>query len=78
MKRKVRGLYRRYIENKYHDFKFDLGYFHQWGVESTEFEQGAVTDTMAIVELPDGTIITTSPNCIQFLERTGGHVRWIY
>lgn len=65
--RKVRGSYRRYVGGKFHDFEFELGYFHQWGVEGTEFEQGGVTDTVAIIELPDGTVITTPPNCIQFI-----------
>lgn len=42
--------------------------FHQWGAEYEEFESGPGNYTVAIVELPDGTIQTHMPNCIRFLD----------
>ena len=44
------------------------GVFHQWGVEYEEFENGAVNYTVAIVEMPDGTIQTPIPQLIRFLD----------
>ena len=44
-----------------------IGYFHTWGKDFEEFEGGAVEITVAIVELGDGSIITLSPELIQFL-----------
>jgi len=44
-----------------------IGKFHQWGLEILEFDSGGASYTVAIVEKQDGTIITTIPTMIQFL-----------
>ncbi len=44
-----------------------IGYFHTWGKDFEEFEDGAAEITVAIIELEDGTIIKLSPELIQFL-----------
>lgn len=48
---------------------FDLGYFHGWGSQSTEYEMGGVSDTVAIIELMGGKVITTAPNRITFIDK---------
>jgi len=44
------------------------GIFHEWGIESEEFENGVGNDTYAIVELPDGTIEKVTPSAIKFVD----------
>ena len=46
--------------------QFENGVFHQWGNEYEEFETGPGNRTIAIVELPDGRIVTPAPDDIQF------------
>lgn len=41
--------------------------FHQFGMDYEEFDNGAGNYSIAIVELDDGTIITTRADNIQFL-----------
>jgi hypothetical protein len=65
--RKVSGVYWDCSNGKREEIPFDLGFFHGWGVASTEFDVGGVTDTIAIVEFPDGKVITTTPRSIRFL-----------
>ncbi len=48
---------------------FERGYFHKWGTDFEELDEGLVSFTTAIVELPDGKIIATSPENITFLDR---------
>lgn len=48
---------------------FDLGYFHEWGCSYEEFETGAGNYSVAIVELPNGKIVTPSPNDIEFIDK---------
>ena len=43
------------------------GLFHQWGSDFEEFECGPGNMTVAIVELPDGTVETFAPINIKFL-----------
>jgi hypothetical protein len=45
------------------------GLFHQWGNSYEEFESGAGNFTVAIVELPDGTIGEILPSNIKFIEQ---------
>ena len=45
-----------------------IGKFHSWGCNYEEFEGGPGNYSMAIVEMPDGSILTTSPTDIKFLE----------
>lgn len=60
-----------YFKNgSHHDFK--LGYFHQWGCDFEEFESGTGNYSVAIVELPNGEIVTPLPNNIKFIDNIGG------
>jgi hypothetical protein len=43
------------------------GFFHQFGTDYEEFDQGGVPFTVAIVELADGTIIMPRADLIQFI-----------
>jgi hypothetical protein len=46
-----------------------LGWFHAWGLEHVEGEDSSVaTDSIAIVELDDGTVETHPADSIRFLE----------
>lgn len=44
------------------------GKFHQWGTETEEGETGFVARSVAIVELPDGTIQNVLPNNVKFID----------
>lgn len=44
------------------------GLFHQWGNSCTESEEGFGNFTVALVELPDGTITEVFPCNIKFIE----------
>lgn len=44
------------------------GKFHGWGVEYEEFENGPGNFSVAIVEMPDGTVQTLMPWAIRFLD----------
>lgn len=44
------------------------GKFHGWGVEYEEFESGPGNFSVAIVEMPDGTVQTLMPWAIRFLD----------
>lgn len=63
--RKCKG---KYFENG--DYKeFELGYFHQWGIDSEEVEEGVMNFTTAIVELADGKIVTPVASDIKFIDK---------
>ena len=44
------------------------GWFHCWGAAYEEFESGAGNYTVAIVEMPDGSIETPPAHEVTFLE----------
>lgn len=44
------------------------GKFQGWGVEYEEFESGPGNYTVAIVEMPDGSVQTLMPFLIRFLD----------
>ncbi len=44
------------------------GLFHQWGNSYEEFESGAGNYSVALVELPDGTIAEVLPSNIKFID----------
>lgn len=44
-----------------------FGMFHQWGLESEEYEDGGLSWTVAIIETCDGQIHTPSASRVQFL-----------
>ena len=41
--------------------------FHGWGMDYEEFEQGAASYSVAIIEYSDGTVSTVVPSLIRFL-----------
>lgn len=43
------------------------GVFHQWASAYEEFESGAGNFTVALVEMPDGTIEQVLPNNLKFI-----------
>ena len=49
------------------DFE-NAGLFHQWGTSYEEFESGAGNFTVAIVEMPDGTIEQVLPENLKFVD----------
>lgn len=49
----------------------ERGYFHQFSIESEELDVGASHCPVAVVELPDGTVITPATHMIQFLDTQG-------
>lgn len=48
--------------------EFELGYFHEWGVDSEELDVGALNYTIGIVELVDGRIVIVIPENIKFID----------
>lgn len=44
-----------------------IGKFHGWGSDYEEFESGAASFTIGIVEMPDGSILTPLPADMRFL-----------
>lgn len=44
------------------------GKFHQWGSEVEEGENSVAANTVAIIELSDGTVTTVLPHNFQFIE----------
>lgn len=47
----------------------EKGIFHCWGVSYEEFESGPGNYTVAIVELPDGTIKEVLPSNLKFVDK---------
>ncbi len=45
------------------------GIFFQWGNAYEEFREGPGNYTIAIIELPDGRIVTALPEDVRFLDR---------
>lgn len=53
--------------------EFELGYFHCFSVQYEELGGGIGVYPVAIVELPDGTIVEPLAEDIRFLDRPEGH-----
>lgn len=51
---------------KWEDIEIGLANFHCWGTEYDEYESGPGNRSVAIVELPDGTIKTVPPHLVRF------------
>lgn len=62
--RKCKGRY--YKKGEW--IEFSLGYFHQWGCDYEEYESGAGNYSIAIVELPNGNVISVVPSELQFID----------
>lgn len=58
----------RRCKSKCNNLEFDLGYFHEWGMNYEEFESGAGNYSIAIVELPDGRIVMPVADDIVFID----------
>lgn len=55
------------VNGKYIPVEIGKGVFHQWGCESDDrVEYGTANDTVAIVEMPDGTVKTPYAYNIRF------------
>lgn len=67
--RKCKGKVNFYTNGRRQEQIFDLGYFHEWGCNYEEFETNTGNYSVAIVELPDGKIITPLPNDIEFIDK---------
>lgn len=66
--RKCKGTFMVYKEGWWQPEVFDVGYFHQWGVNYEEFESGPGNYTTAVVELPDGRVVMPTASDIVFLD----------
>ena len=44
------------------------GIFHQWAPAMEESREGFGNYTVALIELSDGQIVTSLPECVQFLD----------
>jgi len=58
---------KKYIEGKYVYEDVAEGVFHQWGLDILEFQDSAASYTVALIEMPDGTIISATADCVRFL-----------
>lgn len=66
--RRCKGHYGVCENGKWEEREFEIGYFHQWGVDYEEFESGPGNYSVAIVELPDGKIVTPVAQDIEFID----------
>lgn len=68
--RKCKGQYMKYNQSqRAHELvPFEEGIFHQWGSDCEEYENGAASFTVGIVELPDGTVVMPIARWIQFMK----------
>lgn len=48
--------------------KVGEGKFHEFGLETEEYENGASNYTIAIIELEDGSITTCYPHMMKFID----------
>lgn len=71
MLRRCKGRYTEFDRKtrKYAEKEFHEGTFHQWGNDFEEFEDGPGNYTVAIVELPDGKVVTPNAKDIQFIDK---------
>lgn len=67
--RRCKGKCNIYENGKWHSMEFELGYFHEWGMNYEEFgDVGVGNYSVAIVELPDGRIVMPVADDIVFLD----------
>lgn len=66
--RRCKGKCNIYENGKWSSLEFDLGYFHEWGMNYEEFESGAGNYSVAIVELLDGRIVMPVADNITFID----------
>ncbi len=68
--RKCKGRTRVNVNGRWEMQEFEKGYFHGWGTDYEEFESGPGNFSVAIVELPDGRVVTPAAGDIVFLDRS--------
>ena len=51
------------------EWKSVTGLFHCWGVDYEEFQVGAGNFTVAVIELPNGEVVTCAADKVVFLDR---------
>lgn len=66
--RRCKGTIYEVLDGKCKPVEFALGYFHGWGCNYQEFEEGPGNFSVAIVELPDGRVVTPQPDDIVFID----------
>jgi hypothetical protein len=49
----------------------EVGWFHQWSIQSEEYGDGPAHSPVGIVEMIDGTVELVEPEYIQFVEPIG-------
>ena len=57
--------------NEYEKEELGEAWFHQFGIEFDEFEDGIGNYTTAVIELPDGTILNHPVAQIKFITTIG-------
>lgn len=70
--RRCKGYYmvKRTNGSKYYELvNFKLGYFHAFGIDYDEFDTGIALFSTAIIELPNGKIISTGVDNIEFIDK---------
>lgn len=67
--RKCTGSINRYIDGNWQPCNFEVGCFHCWGMNYTEFESGAGNYSVAIVELPNGEVVMPQADSIRFIDK---------
>ncbi|WP_041360213.1 hypothetical protein [Nitrosomonas sp. Is79A3] len=53
--------------NRYEKIEYGIGVFIQFGLAIEEDEKGFSNYSVAIVEMPDGTVLTPPPTMIKFI-----------
>ena len=66
--RKCTGSVDQYIDGCLQSRNFEIGYFHGFGMNYTEFESGAGNYSVAIVELPNGEVVMPKADAIRFID----------
>ena len=66
-KRELKDAAHPFGKTYYEKVEKGTGLFHCWGNNFSEFETGPGNFTVAVVEMPDGTVLTPPAEDIQFL-----------
>lgn len=67
--RQCKGAVNKYVNGIWGREEFELGYFHQWGVNYETLPNGIGNYMVAIVELPDGRVVMPVADEITFLPK---------
>jgi hypothetical protein len=64
----MRKCHVKYFDSQTKQYAEADGVFHQWGSESVEDRDGNMVDTVAIVEILNGVVVTAIPRNIKFID----------